>query len=66
MTRHSSLDDGCLQQGNSEERLSARFYYASSEIRDVLAKNGKASSEGKNPLIFQCKLAVYLCLQAGG
>jgi transposase len=49
MTRHSSLDDGCLQQGNSKERLSTRFYYASSRIRDVLAENRSASRRTKNP-----------------
>src|SRR5712691_10385695 len=30
MTRHSSLDDRGLQQGNPKEWLSTRFYYASS------------------------------------
>ncbi len=66
MTRHSSLDDRCLQQGNPKERLSTRFYYASSRIRDVLAESRSASRRTKNPLIFECKHAVYVCLQAGG
>ena len=48
-TRHSSVDDGCLQQENPKERLSLRFYYASSSIRDVLAENRSASRRTKNP-----------------
>src|SRR5260370_24178088 len=64
MTRHSSLDDGCLPQGNPKERLSARFYYASRRTRDVLAESQSASRRTRNLLIFQCKQAVLPALAA--
>jgi hypothetical protein len=66
MTRHSSLDEGCLQQRSGGSGKNPRIHYVSSGIRDVLARIRRASGRTKNPLIFQRKQAVYRRLQARG
>jgi hypothetical protein len=47
-----------LQQDRHGKRESPRIHYASSGIRDVLAKIGRAGGKAEKPLIFQ--------MQAGG